>query len=194
MGAIEDRRSIRNFKNIKVEREKLEAILQAGLQAPSPKNRQPWRFIIISDENRKKELVNSMREHIHAQIDRKPDRKDICASLETIDIIEQVSILILVCYECGMVEQHDDGVDWQIFAKDIEAVELQAIGAAVENMLLKAEELGIGSLWCADILYAYDVVSKYSERPVVSAICLGYKNEFPKIRAKKSISEMCMFY
>ena len=47
MGAIEERRSIRNFKKIKVEREKLVSILQAGLQAPSPKNRQPWRFIII---------------------------------------------------------------------------------------------------------------------------------------------------
>lgn len=194
MGAIEDRRSIRNFKNIKVEREKLVSILQAGLQAPSPKNRQPWRFIIISDEKRKKEFAVSMREHIHAQMNRKPDREDIRASLETIDIIEQAPILILVCYEYGMVKQHDDGVDWQIFAKDIEAIELQAIGAAVENMLLKAEELGIGSLWCADILYAYDIVSKYSERPVVSAVCLGYKNEFPKIRAKRNISEMCVFY
>ena len=194
MGAIEERRSIRNFKKIKVEREKLVSILQAGLQAPSPKNRQPWRFIIISDEKKKKEFAISMRERIHTQMNRKPDREDIRASLETIDIIEQAPILILVCYEYGMVEQHDDGVDWQIFAKDIEAIELQALGAAVENMLLKAEELGIGSLWCADILYAYDIVSNYSERPVVSAVCLGYKDEFPKIRTKRNISEMCVFY
>lgn len=194
MGIIENRRSIRKYKNQKVEKEKIEAILLAGLQAPSPKNRQPWRFVIISDENKKKDLVATMKNHISMLIKEKAYREDIYASLETIDIIEQAPVLILVCYEYGMVQQHDDGVNWQIAARDLEAVELQAIGAAVENMLLKAEELGIGSLWCGDILYAYEIVSQFSTRPVVSAVCLGYKNEMPINREKKKISEMCVFY
>ncbi len=194
MGNIEDRRSIRKYKKKKVEREKIEAVLAAGLQAPSPKNRQPWRFVVILDEKKKQELVVSMRNYIHMQIKDKAGREDIYASLETMDIIEQAPVLILVCYECGMVKQHDDGVNWSIAAKDLEAVELQAIGAAVENMLLKAEDLGIGSLWCADILYAYEIVSKYFSRPVVSAVCLGYKDEMPTVREKKKISEMCVFY
>lgn len=194
MGNIETRRSIRNFKSMELEREKIEAILEAGLQAPSPKNRQPWRFVIISDVNEKKKLVDSMRRYISMQLKEKTDRDDIGESLVTMDIIEQAPVIVLVCYECGMVEYHEDGVAWEISAKDLEAVELQSIGAAVENMLLKAEELGIGSLWCADILYAYDIVSRYSEKPVVSAVCLGYKNESPQIREKKEISEMCIFY
>ena len=194
MGNIEDRKSIRKYKKKKVEREKIEAVLTAGLQAPSPKNRQPWRFVIISDEKKKQELVVSMRNCIQRQVKEKADREDICASLETMDIIEQAPVLILVCYEYGMVKQHDDGVNWPIVAKDLEVVELQAIGAAVENMLLKAEEIGIGSLWCADILYAYEIVSKYSSRPIVSAVCLGYKDEMPTVRVKKKISEMCTFY
>lgn len=194
MGNIEDRKSIRKYKKKKVEREKIEAVLTAGLQAPSPKNRQPWRFVVISDEKKKQELVVSMRNCIHMQVKEKADREDICASLETMDIIEQAPVLILVCYEYGMVKQHDDGVNWPIVAKDLEVVELQAIGAAVENMLLKAEEIGIGSLWCADILYAYEIVSEYSSRPIVSAVCLGYKDEMPSVRVKKKISEMCTFY
>lgn len=194
MGIIENRRSIRKYKNQKVEKEKIEAILLAGLQAPSPKNRQPWRFVIISDENKKENLVAKMRNHISMHIKENAQREDIYASLETIDIIDQAPVLILVCYEYGMVQQHDDGVNWQIAARDLEAVELQAIGAAVENMLLKAEELGIGSLWCGDILYAYEIVSQFSTRPVVSAVCLGYKNEMPINREKKKISEMCVFY
>lgn len=194
MGNIEMRRSIRKFKSMELEREKIEVILEAGLQAPSPKNRQPWRFVIISDVNEKKKLVDSMRRYISMQLKEKTDRDDIGESLVTMDIIEQAPVLVLVCYECGMAEYHEDGVAWEISAKDLEAVELQSIGAAVENMLLKAEELGIGSLWCADILYAYDIVSRYSEKPVVSAVCLGYKNESPQIRKKKEISEMCIFY
>lgn len=194
MGTIESRRSIRKFKKDKVEREKIEAVLLAGLQAPSPKNRQPWRFVIISDEKKKQDLAVSMRNHIHMQMKEKPDREDIRASLETMDIIEQAPVLILVCYEYGMTKQHDDGVNWVIAAKDLETVELQAIGAAVENMLLKAEELGLGSLWCADILYAYEIVSKYAPMPVVSAVCLGYKDETPIAKEKKKILEMCKFY
>lgn len=194
MGNIETRRSTRKFKSMELEREKIEAILEAGLQAPSPKNRQPWRFVIISDVNEKEKLVDSMRRYISMQLKEKTDRDDIGESLVTMDIIEQAPVLVLVSYECGMAEYHEDGVAWEISAKDLEAVELQSIGAAVENMLLKAEELGIGSLWCADILYAYDIVSRYSEKPVVSAVCLGYKNESPQIRKKKEISEMCIFY
>ncbi len=193
MGIIEKRRSIRNFQSKKIEREKIEVILAAGLQAPSPKNRQPWRFLVIIDEKRKLQLVASMRDEICRLYEKKPDRQDIYASFKTINIIEQAPVLVLVCYEYGMIKQHDDGVNWMMAAKDIEAVELQSIGAAVENMLLKAEELEIGGLWCGDILYAYNTLSKYSDLPVVSAVCLGYKNEVPPTREKKTVFEKCTF-
>lgn len=194
MGCIESRRSIRKFKQRKVERSSIEEILEAGLQAPSPKNRQPWRFKVITNENMKKELTALMEREILERLHEKPERKDICASLETMKVISKAPVLILVCYKYGMEEYHEDGVDWQISAKDLEAVELQAIGAAVENMLLKAEELGIGSLWCADILYAYKTLSRYSELPVISAVCLGYADESPKSRKRGTKVELCEFY
>lgn len=194
MGSIENRRSIRQFKNKKIKEELIEAVLQAGLLAPSPKNRQPWRFVVISDEDEKNEMVVSMRREIMSLIQRKPDRLDIKESLETMKVMEQADVVILVGYEYGMTEQHEDGVEWALSAKDLEVVELLSIGASIENMLLKAEELGVGSLWCADILYAYNVVSKYSARPVVSAICLGYADEIPKARPRNTISKMCEFY
>lgn len=194
MGSIEKRRSIRKFRDAKLDREIVEAVIRAGLQAPSPKNRQPWRFIVISDEAKKRELVISMREEIARLAEEKPERVDIPMSFETMHVIEQAPVLILVCYACDLADHHDDGVNWEISAKDLEAVELQSIGAAVENMLLKAEEMDIGSLWCADILYAYHVVSKYAYFPVVSAVCLGYKAEMPEERERYDISEVCSFY
>lgn len=194
MGSIEKRRSIRKFRDAMLDREIVETVIGAGLQAPSPKNRQPWRFVVITDDTKKRELVVSMREEIARLAQEKPDRTDIPMSLVTMDIIEQAPVLILVCYAYNLVEHHDDGVNWEIAAKDLEAVELQSIGGAVENMLLKAEELGIGSLWCADILYAYGVVSQYALFPVVSAVCLGYKAEMPKARDRQDISEICIFY
>lgn len=194
MGSIESRRSVREFENSRLERSTVETILKAGLQAPSPKNRQPWNFIVIMDEEIKSQLVAAMKEEISELLEQKKDREDICAALDTVKIIDTAPVLILVCYEFGMVEEHDDGVEWEISATDLEAVELQSIGAAVENMLLKAEEIGIGSLWCADILYAYKTISKYSEKPVISAVCLGYKRFLPDEKKKKDISEKCIFW
>ena len=42
--AIEDRRSIRKYKDIDVDKEIILDILNAGRLAPSAKNRQPWYF------------------------------------------------------------------------------------------------------------------------------------------------------
>lgn len=47
LNAIFTRRSIRKYKNIPVEQEKLLQILQAATAAPSARNRQPWHFITV---------------------------------------------------------------------------------------------------------------------------------------------------
>ena len=50
MKAIIDRRSIRKYKNIPLEEEKINDILRAALLAPSAKNRQPWKFIVYQGD------------------------------------------------------------------------------------------------------------------------------------------------
>ncbi len=54
--AIRERRSIRMFKTDPVEPEKIEAILEAGRWAPSGKNTQPWRFIVVESREKREEL------------------------------------------------------------------------------------------------------------------------------------------
>lgn len=191
MGIIEDRRSIRKYKKKVVNDKDIKKILLAGMAAPSPKNRQPWKFIVLKESDKIQLFADTMREAINKKILEKDFRQDIRMSLETIETIKSVSVLILVCYEYGTVIMHDDGVNWPIKARDIEAAELQAIGAAVENMLLKAQELGIGSLWCADVLYAYEVLKEYSNMPVVSAVCLGYADETPACRKRRKFDDVC---
>ncbi len=58
--AISGRRSIRKYKDKPVKRELIEQVLQAGLYAPSSKNRQPWRFTVTSGKA-KKALLGAMR-------------------------------------------------------------------------------------------------------------------------------------
>lgn len=56
LDAIKNRRSVLRFKETSMEEDKVEAILEAGRWAPSWGNKQPWRFIVITDKNVKEQL------------------------------------------------------------------------------------------------------------------------------------------
>ncbi len=58
MKTINIRRSIRTFTDKKVEQEKIEKLLRAAMQAPSACNQQPWEFVVVQNEETKKELSN----------------------------------------------------------------------------------------------------------------------------------------
>ncbi len=55
--AIEKRRSIRKYKPEPIPAEKMEKILEAARLAPSAANRQPWRFVVVQNADRKKALA-----------------------------------------------------------------------------------------------------------------------------------------
>jgi nitroreductase len=54
---IRDRRSVRKYRPKPVPDEKLEMILEAARLAPSAGNRQPWRFVLVQDAERKKAVA-----------------------------------------------------------------------------------------------------------------------------------------
>lgn len=58
---LESRKSIRQYKSDSVPKEVLERILQAGMQAPSGKNRQNWRFIVVTGSKRDEYLKYSQK-------------------------------------------------------------------------------------------------------------------------------------
>ena len=56
MNEIFTRRSVRKFKDTPVEDEKIVALLQAGMAAPSAGNQQPWEFYVVRDKEVLREL------------------------------------------------------------------------------------------------------------------------------------------
>ena len=50
MNNIFKRRSVRRFLDVKVEKEKIDRLIRAAMQAPSARNQQPWEFMIIDDK------------------------------------------------------------------------------------------------------------------------------------------------
>lgn len=59
--AIRTRRSIRKFKEVPVPEHLLTKVLEAGRIAPSAGNRQEWKFIVVTDPDLKRQLVDACR-------------------------------------------------------------------------------------------------------------------------------------
>lgn len=59
--AIRRRRSIRKYQNKPVEEEKLNRVLEAGRLAPSAKNLQDWRFIVVRDPDTRRRLAEAAK-------------------------------------------------------------------------------------------------------------------------------------
>lgn len=59
--AIKIRRSIRSYQDKPVEKEKLDKLLEAARLAPSAKNRQEWRFIVVTDREKREKLVDACK-------------------------------------------------------------------------------------------------------------------------------------
>ena len=59
--AISQRKSIRAYKDRKIDEDTLRRVLEAGRIAPSAGNRQDWKFIVVTDEETRKKLAMAAR-------------------------------------------------------------------------------------------------------------------------------------
>jgi len=59
MEVIKNRTSIRQFTDQPVEKEKIEALIKAGMSAPSAMNKQPWKFVVITNKEKLQQLSDS---------------------------------------------------------------------------------------------------------------------------------------
>ncbi len=96
-----------------VEAERIRAVLDAARQAPSARNTQPWRFIVVQGEEAIDALVEAAFPGPSA-------------------IIGQAPVLIVAC------ARPEDGV-----TRDGKAYYLYDLGSAVQNLLLAATDLGL---------------------------------------------------
>lgn len=184
LDAIAARRSIRRFKDTPIPDNMLQCVLQAAIQAPSGKNRQPWHFVVVK-ENQRAEMVRLMREGI-AQA--KAEGEDAGSSEWTVKVMEHAPVTVFVFNPHGAPpwEHHSIG---QMFD---DLVDIQSIGAAIQNMLLAAQDLGLGSLWICDVFYAYEQLQTWLGEPgeMIAAVSLGYPDEAPAARARKPYAEL----
>ena len=193
--AIYNRRSIRKYKPDEVSIDILNKILDAGRVAPSGKNKQPWKFFVYGGE-KKEELLAAMQSGMNRE--RKGEALLPASHLglpdawNTLRIMKEAPVVVMVLNTSGKSPFDDITADERV----TEIVDTLSIGAAVENMLLRAEGLGIGTLWIANTCFAYPELIKYmnTEKQLVGAIALGYANEKPVARPRKKLSDIVEYY
>jgi nitroreductase len=93
---LKTRKSIRKFKDLAVEHEKIEAILRSALMAPSSRGRRPWEFIAVTDNDLLSQL-SLCRDHGSAFLKGAPLAIVVAADKEACDVwIEEASIVAIL--------------------------------------------------------------------------------------------------
>lgn len=189
--SIYSRRSIRKYKSKEVSKELLDKILDAGRVSPSAKNRQPWKYIVFGGE-KKEELLDVMERGIQREEKEMamfPDSKDgIPDAKNTLRIMREAPIIIVVENTNGSNPFDEIDADRRI----TEICDTLSIGASIENILLKAEELGLGTLWIANTCYAYPELVTYLniKGQLIGTIAVGYADEKPAARPRKKLEDI----
>ncbi|MDR3543462.1 MAG: nitroreductase family protein [Desulfosporosinus sp.] len=164
---VQARRSLRSYLDKPVEREKLEYILESARLAPSWKNMQCWRFIVVEDIVRRQALAESMEVT-------NPGRKAL---------IEAPIVIVL----CAVPSESEvwEGKDFMM---------LDA-GLAMEHLLLAATEQGLGTCWQG--WFSEEKARESLNVPVnvrvVAMTPIGYAAEERRMRPRKGMAEI-VFY
>jgi len=175
--AIEGRRSIRKYAAKSVPIELVHEVLEAGTWAPSSKNQQQWRFTVLTGEAKKK-LTTFFRSELEG-LSAKIGKEQMGSSFESCRIMEEAPVLIIV---------------WN--SHELRTLpSLQSVSAAIQNMLLKAYSLGLGSLWICDVHFASGALALHLKKPweLVAAITLGWPASNPKPPPRKTVEQVSEF-
>lgn len=192
--SIEERRSIRKYTNQPVEKAVIEEVIQAAALAPSAKNRQPWKYLVYAGVEKEK-LVDQMEIGLYREREVSPILPESAFGLpdayNTLRIMREAPVILVVLNTNGRIPYEEIDTDHRIS----EICDTLSIGASIENLILKATELGLGTLWIANTFFAYPELVEYigTEYQLVSAIALGYPAEKPNARPRKPLEEILEF-
>jgi len=144
--------------------------------APSGKNRQPWKIKILTDKE-KKELLGIL-------ISKKNALKEYGSLAISINSIYQCSKVLLVFNPFSYTEKS--------YSRNRLLMDIQSIGAFIQNLLLFFAERNIASLWINDVYFAKHEIEQTinSDLELVAAIAIGYSSYTKKNSSRKSLNDI----
>jgi len=169
--AIMERRSCRSYDKKAVTEEQLREIIRYGIWSPSGTNSQPWRFDVLMG-HAKDEFIAVMRENIEKK---KADFTE-----------QQINI-----FEWSALSLDKGSAIYVVWDKNKTWTSPQSIGACIQTMMLKAQSMGLGTLWVAAVRIAADEYKRMymrEEMDLIAAIGVGHPSA--KMVGKKGPSRL----
>lgn len=166
---IYKRHSVRKFKNVEVPDEDIKEILRAATNAPSGKNKQNWHFVVVKN----KEMILKISKIVeNKNFELTENLKDESMKINFNKFVKYHTVFkyapILILIYCGPYPITGEAILNEIDATADEINDLrkispgiQNVGAAVENLLLAASNLGYGTCWMTGPMYANKEISEY---------------------------------
>jgi coenzyme F420-0:L-glutamate ligase / coenzyme F420-1:gamma-L-glutamate ligase len=196
LDAVRGRRSVRRYLPKEVPEEVVGEVLEAGRWAPSPHGRQPWRFAVIEREKAKERLAGAMGEEWRANLEMDGQSHEVVerrlegSRRRLID----APVLVLLCLFLEDLDVYPDAGRQE---SEI-TMAVQSLGAAAQNMLLAAYDLGLDTSWmCAPLFCPEKVVEALGLDPKLiphALLTLGYAEEDPpRRRGRKPLDDLIVY-
>ena len=204
---IYNRKSVRQFKNIPVPKEDIIELLKAGTYAPSPKHQQNWHFVVLQNRdiiNKMADIVTKSHENIGQLAKNEKNFKRHMSVINYYTCFKHAPVVIIV-YSCEYKM-----IEYKILKENNAPQEVldvlvspqsaaQGIGAAVENILLAATEMGYGTCYMTGPTHAKKEIEELigfekEGYELMSMISLGVaEDDTPKQPPRKPLEEVVTF-
>ncbi len=162
---IRKRRSVRVYKNDPIPEESFLRVLEAARLAPSGKNLQPWKFVVVQDSKLKKKLAKASNKQ---------------------KFIADAPLIIVAC---GFPDDCYRSMGRYMKSWPVD------VTIALEHMILQAQEEGLGTCWIGSFEEeeVKSILAVPEHVKVLALTPLGYPGEAPEFRGRKSLEEIISY-
>lgn len=201
---IKRRRSIRRFKPDPVPTTDIEKMVYAASLAPSGGNFQPWHFLAVTDPHKRDGIAKIVHDEgvaLSRRMSEKPSLPSLVASL----VFSKAPVVFVVLVEPFPLEndpffsafQKEQNITGRHIDRYGGFVNVQSVGAAIQNLLLTAYELGYGSCWLRIPYYAKDSLEAFLEvKPpweILALIPVGIPDHKPTMPPRKPVQKILTY-
>lgn len=165
---IKARRNIKHYLPKFVSWEMVSRVIDAARHAPSCGNIQNWKFIVVLESEQKQQLAEAAHEQYE---------------------IALAGALIVICAEPEKAERYYGLRGEKLYS-------IQNCAAAIQNMLIEAQSLGLGSSWIGG--FDEEIVKKICHIPEQvrpqAIVAVGYPKEIPEKPPKYPLEVQVYFH
>ena len=170
--AIAERRDMRHFNGQSLESATFRKILSAAHMAPSVGLMQPWRFIHITDQSKRKDIWQLVDNERQLTADAMGENKEQFLKLKVEGVLQCSELLIAALPDKR--EEHIFG------RRTLPEMDLASLSCAIQNMWLAARAEGIGMGWVSifDPEELKNLLSMPSSSKPIAILCIGHVDKF----------------